>query len=138
MIEGLAKEDARYIISLATLTQLGMTVNARTLENMIAKCNSHPLAEVRQYGKRLFEVTKTYTPSIVKYVEPTKYLTEKSADLRIIMDRFKEEKKIASSTDTVILTEYPKNGDEIIMSTVLFRSLSMDYHECKNRIFQSY
>ena len=134
MIEGLAKEDARYIISLATLTQLGMTVNARTLENMIAKCNSHPLAEVRQYGRRLFEVTKSYTPSIVKYVEPTKYLTEKSADLRIITDRFRNKEMSTPPTESVILTEYPTNGDEIILSTVLFRSLAMDYRECKNRI----
>jgi flavin-dependent thymidylate synthase len=134
MIEGLAKEDARYIISLATQTQLGMTVNARTLENMIAKCNSHSLSEVRQYGKLLFEETKFYTPSIVKYVEPTKYLTEKAADLKNITDRLNTNNKSTTVTESVILTEYPKNGDDIILTTVLFKILSLDFEDCKKKM----
>jgi thymidylate synthase ThyX len=31
------KEDARYIISLATETQLGMTINARNLDKVLVK-----------------------------------------------------------------------------------------------------
>ncbi|HQQ87818.1 MAG TPA: FAD-dependent thymidylate synthase, partial [Smithellaceae bacterium] len=36
-LEGWAKEDARYVISLATQTQLGMTINARNLELMLRR-----------------------------------------------------------------------------------------------------
>ena len=35
LLEGWAKEDARYAISMATQTQLGMTINARNLELML-------------------------------------------------------------------------------------------------------
>jgi flavin-dependent thymidylate synthase len=37
ILEGWAKEDARYVLSLATQGQLGMTVNARNLEYMIRR-----------------------------------------------------------------------------------------------------
>ncbi|TFG37252.1 MAG: FAD-dependent thymidylate synthase, partial [Syntrophobacterales bacterium] len=45
-LEGWAKEDARYIISLATEAQLGMTINARNLELMLRRSAAHPLKEV--------------------------------------------------------------------------------------------
>ena len=44
LLEGWAKEDARYIIPLATETQLGMTVNARNLELMIRRLAACPLS----------------------------------------------------------------------------------------------
>ncbi|HRY84719.1 MAG TPA: FAD-dependent thymidylate synthase, partial [Candidatus Cloacimonadota bacterium] len=44
-LEGKAKEDARYILPLATKTQLGMTINARSLENLLRKLKRTPLAE---------------------------------------------------------------------------------------------
>jgi len=47
LLEGWAKEDARYIIPLATQTQLGMTVNARNLELMIRRLAAAPLSEAQ-------------------------------------------------------------------------------------------
>jgi flavin-dependent thymidylate synthase len=134
MLEGLAKEDARYVIALATQTQLGMTVNARTLENMIAKCNSHTLAEIRLYGQQLYEATKSYTPSIVKYIEPTSYLTDKFSDMQAITSKFYEKQVYKKERDTVILLNYPEEADDIILSTVLFKYLRMDYNECVKKI----
>ncbi len=50
-LEGWAKEDARYIVSLATEAQMGMTISARNLEHVIRRTASHPLEEVREYGE---------------------------------------------------------------------------------------
>ncbi|MDD4182775.1 MAG: FAD-dependent thymidylate synthase, partial [Candidatus Omnitrophica bacterium] len=47
LLEGWAKEDARYITSLATESQVGITVNARILELMLRRFASCPLAEVK-------------------------------------------------------------------------------------------
>jgi len=46
ILEGWAKEDARYAIALATETQLGMTINARNLELMLRRLAASPLAEL--------------------------------------------------------------------------------------------
>ncbi|MBI3127980.1 MAG: FAD-dependent thymidylate synthase [Candidatus Tectomicrobia bacterium] len=81
-LEGWAKEDARYIVSLATETQVGMTLSARSVEHVVSRCASHPLAEVREYGRRLFEAMEGVAPSLVKYVHPTPYNRLARAELR--------------------------------------------------------
>jgi thymidylate synthase ThyX len=48
-----AFDIARYLLPLATNTSLGQIVNARTLENQVARLLSHPHAEVRRLGELL-------------------------------------------------------------------------------------
>ncbi len=76
LLEGWAKEDARYVVSLATEGQLGMTVNARNLELMIRRFAAHPLAEVRTLGARLHEAAGASAPSIVLFTEATVFDAE--------------------------------------------------------------
>jgi flavin-dependent thymidylate synthase len=82
LLEGWAKEDARYCLSLATETQLGMTVNARNIELMIRRLAASPLAEAREYSRRLFEAVKGVAPSLVRYTEPTPYDRETREAIR--------------------------------------------------------
>ncbi len=121
-LEVLAKEDARYVISLATKTQLGMTVNARSLENMIIKCLSSPMAEVREYGQRLYNEIREYTPSIVKYTKPTRYLKDKKQVLEDSFSRVLSIKNLRWSTNRdVTLIEFPRDADNKILAAILFR-----------------
>jgi len=48
-----AFDVARYLLPLATNTSLGQIVNARTLETQVSRLLSHPMAEVRDLGKKL-------------------------------------------------------------------------------------
>ena len=73
MLEGWAKEDARYVISLATETQLGMTINARNLELMLRRLAAIPLAEAKEYSEKLYEATKEIAPSLIRYTQATEY-----------------------------------------------------------------
>ena len=41
----------RHILPVATLTNLGITINARSLEHMIRKLLSHPLTEMQEIGE---------------------------------------------------------------------------------------
>lgn len=87
LLEGWAKEDARYIIPLATETQLGMTANARNLELMIRRLASHPLEEAREYSRRLYEAVQNVAPSLVRYTEPTAYDRQTRQELFAQADR---------------------------------------------------
>ncbi len=69
--EGEAKEDARYILPLATTSQMGMTVNARELEHIIRRLKAHPLAEVRSISDALFQAVLPVAPSLMLFTEPT-------------------------------------------------------------------
>jgi flavin-dependent thymidylate synthase len=71
-----AQEDARYGLGLATTVQLGLTLNARSLEGLLARCDTHPLAEVRALGAALHGAVADLAPSLIKYTEPTPYLRE--------------------------------------------------------------
>ena len=81
MLEGLAKEDARYALGLCTTVQLGETINARTLEGLIARCRAHALRELRELGDVLYQTVYALAPSLIKYTEPTPYLMEARKDL---------------------------------------------------------
>ena len=54
LLEGWAKEDARYITSLATESQVGLTINARNLELLLRRFASHPSAEVKDLGRAIY------------------------------------------------------------------------------------
>lgn len=70
-VEGWAKEDARYIISLATQTQLGMTINARNLELMIRRLRACPFIEAQELAQQLYDSVYSIAPSLFPYVEPS-------------------------------------------------------------------
>lgn len=69
----LAGEDARYVLPLAVPGQLGMTVNARSLEHLIKRLASHPLREVADLSAEFYRVASPVTPSLLRYVEPGHY-----------------------------------------------------------------
>ena len=69
--EVFAKEDARYLLPLATTGQLGMTLNARSLAAMARRLKGSHLAETRAVGKALVEGAVAVAPSLVRYTEPT-------------------------------------------------------------------
>lgn len=92
LLEGWAKEDARYCLPLATETQLGMTVNARNVELMIRRLAASPLQEGQECSRLLYDATKAVAPSLVRYTEPTPYDCETPGALRTeaagIIDRW--------------------------------------------------
>jgi len=82
MLEGWAKEDARYTLSLATQSQLGMTINARNLELVMRRMAAHHLAEANEYGRKLYDVVKPIAPSLIRYTEKTDYDARTRQDLQ--------------------------------------------------------
>ncbi|MBN1273840.1 MAG: FAD-dependent thymidylate synthase [Candidatus Aminicenantes bacterium] len=76
VLDGWAKEDARYAVCLATLGQLGMTVNARTLELMIRRFSSRKWAELQEFNRRIYELAHGIAPSIILFTEPGKFDAE--------------------------------------------------------------
>ena len=64
-----AIEDARYVLPLATTTQVGMTINARELEHMIFVMSGSSHKEVRDLAKALYTEVAGRVPSLIKYVD---------------------------------------------------------------------
>lgn len=77
-----AMDVCRYLLPTATLTNIGMTVNARALEHGLRKWLSHPLEEVREIARAVKAVALQEVPTLLKYAEPNAYLQNSTARLQ--------------------------------------------------------
>jgi len=75
-LEKIAFEDARYALNLATYTNLGMTANARAIEDSLTKLLSSKYPEVRKRAQEMKEEVKFYVPTLVKYANENEYITD--------------------------------------------------------------
>jgi flavin-dependent thymidylate synthase len=131
VLEGLAKEDARYIVSLATEAQLGMTVNARSLEGMLARLFASERAEGREFAKQLYAAVRDITPSLIKYVEPTKYrLTSqerlKTAAAKMLSPEMK--------TEDIALVQVTGGGDAFVLASLLYSVSKSSFATCLEQV----
>jgi flavin-dependent thymidylate synthase len=133
MLEGWAKEDARYVIALATETQLGMTLNARNLELMLRRLAAHPLAEAGLYSRKLYDATKDIAPSLIRYTDATDYdrlprqaLKEKAASLTAA--HLKPEP--SPEKESVVLCGVTPRADERILATLIHSSSRLSMAQC--------
>lgn len=139
-LENLAKEDARYITSLATQTQLGMTVNARTLELMLRRLAANELAEVRALAEELYRQAETVAPSLLIFTGPTDYERTTYQRLKefatVFMQRpfpRRPRNLIAMSASDVALVDYTQNADNKLLATLMHTTSKASYAECLSR-----
>ncbi|NIM18693.1 MAG: thymidylate synthase (FAD) [Candidatus Latescibacteria bacterium] len=137
LLEGWAKEDARYVTSLATESQVGLTVNARNLELMLRRFASHPLAELRSLGRTIYELIAEVAPSIVIFHEANDYDRDTYPQLknlaRDIMNAAAEQ-PIDAPPQEVQLIEYTRDADDIVVASLLHVSSNRSYEQCRSLV----
>lgn len=135
-VDGWAKEDARYVVSLATLSQFGMTVNARTLEHMLRRFKSSNLKEIRELADNMYSIVDGFAPSIIKYIDPTPYDIERPVVINKTIESLVNFKTSDSTKDTpaVKLISFTEYADDIICSVILFQHSCKSYEECLDTV----
>jgi flavin-dependent thymidylate synthase len=137
LLEGWAKEDARYIVSLATQGQLGMTVNARNLELMIRRFAAHPLAEVRELARRLHEPAGQAAPSIVLFTAATAFDAETYGALARAVGKAlpgaRDRSVTAAASVSVRLATATADGDDRVLGALLHTVSGRPLSECLTR-----
>jgi flavin-dependent thymidylate synthase len=136
VLDGWAKEDARYIVSLATEGQLGLTVNARGLELLIRRFAAKGLAEVRDLGARLYELAKAVAPSILLFTEPSAFDAETYADLAETAAGWPAPAKGArrrGAPKAAVLASAPADGDSRVLAALLHTVTGRPYADCLAR-----
>lgn len=139
MLEGWAKEDARYCLGLATETQLGMTANARSLERIIQKCLVHQLAEIRELGAAIYRAVHGVAPSVIKYIEPEAH---HRFDLPMLHENIRR-----CAEQRGILAEFPgpveeepaacrlitssSGGEQLIFAAIAHEALGLPFADCQ-------
>jgi thymidylate synthase ThyX len=115
----------RFILPAASLANVGMTANARVLENMIRKMLSHELAEVREIGAKVKEVAKAETPTLVKYADAVPYLVDTIREIgELETGDWKAE---TVDQEWCKLIDYDKEGQAKVFAAALYRFSEMAY-----------
>jgi flavin-dependent thymidylate synthase len=134
ILDGWAKEDARYVVSLATEGQLGLTANARSLELLIRRFSAKGLAEVRALNARLYELAKAVAPSIILFTDPSPFDAETYQDLAAAAAAWPApagaRRKSRSIHESVVLAGAPFDGDTQVIAALLHTVTRDPYKEC--------
>ena len=137
VLDGWAKEDARYAVSLATQGQLGLTANARSLELLIRRFAAKGLAEVRELNVRLYELAKKVAPSIILFTDRSPFDAETYPDLARAAESWPARRSRARSgkeaAKSVRLAAAPEDGDDRVIAALLHSVTRWSYDECLGR-----
>ena len=122
----LATDSCRSVLPAATLTNVGVTANARVLEHAISKLMSSGLAEERVLGEQLREQGRSITPTLIKYADRNDFLEasqRRNWQLGLPMAG-------AAPIEPVVvrLAHYDPQAEEKLAAALLFRQSSSDYH----------
>lgn len=132
ILDGWAKEDARYVVSLATKGQLGMTINARNLELFIRRFASQKLSELRELNLKIFKLAKEVAPSIILFTEANDFDAKTYDDLRkhseLILNSPRQQRG-----DSVQLVDYTPDGDTKLIAALMHSSSFLSFKECLAR-----
>ena len=128
-LTGKAKEDARYILSLATTSQMGLTVNARNLEYMLRRMAAAPLYEVRVLGDEIFRLIRDKVPSLVVFHEPGEY------DVKAWRGGVSvQTQRPDPGPDIVRLVSLTADGEDKVIAGLVFENADHDYQALLDRI----
>jgi thymidylate synthase ThyX len=120
-------DNCRYLLPASSLANVGMTANARVIENAIRKMLSHPLQEVREIGEEVKKVALGETPTLVKYADRVPYL----ADVQNRQAQIPNS-KTQTSGSWIVLNEYDRDGEEKFLAAFLYRFGGMSFEEALN------
>lgn len=126
--KGIEPEDARYVTSLATLGQVGLTINARNLEFLFRRFASHPLAEIRAIGQQMYRLVEPIAPSIILFTQANDYDQKTYPEIQKALKGSKRSKK--ALTAVTALKGYTKNADDILITALIHSTTSLGYDEC--------
>ena len=126
----------RFILPAAALANVGMTANARVIENMIRKLLSHELAEVRGIGEKTKEVSKAETPTLVKYADAVPYLSETTRDFinRQSITANDLPSGDRKSNEWCFLVDYDKIGENKVLAAALYHFGEMSYADALSHV----
>ena len=69
-----ATDSCRFVLPASALTNVGVTMNTRSLEHAVRKLLSSALQEERDLGEELKEQAKIITPTLIRHAERNDYL----------------------------------------------------------------
>ncbi|OGZ78739.1 MAG: hypothetical protein A2358_02980 [Candidatus Staskawiczbacteria bacterium RIFOXYB1_FULL_37_44] len=127
-----ACDNLRYLLPSAVLTNLGMTINTRELEHLIAKLLSHPLKEMQDIGKEMKEKAMEAVPTLLKFANKNNYIAETKKQLSNIAKW--ELGREAGNNQAVTIVNYDKDATDKLIAGILYPYSDLSYEEIARKV----
>ncbi|MFH1380325.1 MAG: FAD-dependent thymidylate synthase [bacterium] len=132
VLEGWAKEDARYITPLAAEAQLGMTMNARNLELILRRFASNPLKEVQSAGQKFYSEVALIAPSIILFHKANDFDQHTCTRLKSYIDgnaAFPASSNTSAPVQNVMRVSHTPQADEMVLSALIQTVSDMSFND---------
>ena len=133
ILKSKACDDIRFLLTPATLTNMGMTINARNLEHAITKMLSHPLLEIQNIGNTLKQIGQEETPTLLKYANPNNYISETNKKLNTITQNVLTNSNNIDETNVTIVN-YEKDAENKLIIALLYKYSTLSYNQIKEQV----
>jgi thymidylate synthase ThyX len=140
-------DACRFLLPSAALANVGMTANARVLENVIRKMLSHELAEVREIGQQVKSVAQAEVPTLVKYAEAARYLSATRDKLAEMAHRRlgtpsshgvttgrQGTRQGPGSSGWCTLVDYDQDGETRVLAAALYRQSGVGFMQAMRHV----
>ncbi len=136
----IATDSCRLLLPAASLTNVGVTANARVLEHAISKLMSSELEEERHLGEELREQSQSITPTLIKYADVVPYLIQTNREQREISRNGEPEPTAnlsqGSSPVGVSLVEWDEQAEEKLAAALVYRYSSRSYSQVWRQVVE--
>jgi len=127
----------RYLLPTATRTNIGLTLNARSLEHLIVKLLSQPLEEGRILGARIKEEAQHVVPTLLKYAEPNAYRAETASAMEALaLDLLGGEAGVEEKQSGVSLVFADPDADNRLVAAILYGAARLPMEALMARVTQ--
>ena len=123
----IATDGCRAVLPASTLTNVGVTANARTLEHAVSKLMSAELEEERQLGTAVRKQGREVTPTLIKYADEVPYLKRRPEVQRGFADFLDDDSEQPQSPVEVRLAHWDPQAEEKLAAALLYGASGLDY-----------
>ena len=131
-----ATDTCRFVLPASALTNVGVTMNTRTLEHAVRKLLSSALDEERTLGEEFKEQAKSITPTLVRHAERNEYLELSRAALE---EQSANLLPASPSSDpgarsvSALLVDYDHDAQTRLVAALLYRNAHASYDDIWKR-----
>ncbi len=129
----IATDGCRSVLPASTLTNVGVTANARTLEHAISKLMSSELAEEREIGGEVRDQGRSITPTLIKYADEVDYLRQRPDKRRELEGRITSDDEPHEPAVEVRLVHWDAQAEEKLAAAFLYGSTGLGYRKAWER-----
>ena len=151
----IATDSCRALLPAATLTNVGVTANARVLEHAISKLMSSELDEERELGRELREQGQKIAPTLIKYADQNPFLAAIAGTQQTMSRRYMAESTGApsdakegpgespgsehtpdSGSPQVNLVHWDSQAEDKLAAALLYRQSGLPYEEVWQQVLK--